>query len=192
MANPVGNYDIIRALNTSSPIARRVQLGTLLNNLVSAVNAMAIQNDIGLAFDTLQLTYNTAGGTYTIAGSIANGNFFTVTLVNASFPALVTPGLIIGPIQIVTADTVTTVAAKLVKALNANLALTAAGIVASNVAGVVTVKVPGTTATTLTATLSPGAVITVTPVNIAAASGTGTVVSRMSAAFSIPPLNTIP
>ena len=192
MAKPVGNYDIVRALNTSSPVARRIQLGTLLNNLVNAVNAMAAQNDAGLAFDAqaASLTYS-SGGTYTIGGSIANGNWFTVTLVNPNIPSLVTPGLTVGPVQIVTADTTTTVATKLAAALNASVTLMAAGIACASAAAVVTIKVPGAVGTTtLTSTLSSGAAITVTAVNTT--QGAGTIPSRLVAAFAIQPLNQIP
>jgi hypothetical protein len=191
MAMPPGNYDLKYALNHIHPATARAKLGDILDTLIRAHNALMAQSDVGLAVDG-GATYNTGGGTLTVGGTIANGNWFTVTFVNPSMPLLVTPGLIVGPINIVTADTTTTVATKLAAAINANQTLTNYGVVASSSAAVVTVKVLGAVAasTVMTAQLSAGAAITVTPAN--PTGGAGTVVSRNAAAFPLTPLSLLP
>jgi hypothetical protein len=188
MASPPGNFDLRTALNNMLPVTSRAKLGDVLNTLINAVNALAAQADIGLAVDA-GATYSTTGGTLTVAGTITNGNWVTVTFVNASLPLLVTPGLVVGPINIVTGDTVTTFAAKLVVAINTNQTLTNYGYVASNSAGVVTAKALGAigNSTVMTAQLSAGATITVTPVN--PSGGAGAVVARNTTAYALTPLS---
>jgi hypothetical protein len=179
----LGNYDLLNALNECMPVARRAQLGVWMFAMEKAVTSLLAQSDVGAAVDA-GATYGT--GTLTVAGTITNGDSFRVTLVNPSIPAMVTPGLVVGSIAVVTADTVTTIATKLTAALNGNATLTNNGYVASSSAGVVTLKAPGTgSATTLTAQLSPGATETVTPVNVTAGTG-GAVVARASVITPIP------
>jgi hypothetical protein len=186
----LGQYSAQDALNRCMPIAKRVKLGDILNTLINAVNALAAQADFGGAVDAGAAAYGT--GTLTVGGAIANGNWFTVTLVNASMPPLVTPGLVIGPIPIVTADTTTTVATKLAAALNANLTLINLGFMATSSGAVVTVDALGLAGndTVMTAQLSAGAAITVAAVN--PANGTGAVSPRNAALFAITQLSAIP
>lgn len=185
MALPPGNYNAQHALNDFAPITRRVKLGDMLNTIVNAINALAVQADVGMAIDA-GATF--ASGTLTVAGTQTAGNSFTTTFTNASLPAFVS-GVTVGPVNIVAGDTATTVAAKLVLAINGNLALTNAGVVATNSAGVVTVKAPGTVGASfvLTSTLSAGASVTVTASN--PSGGGGAVVSRNAAMFPLTPLN---
>lgn len=191
MTMPPGNYDLKKALNTMHPTLARLHFGDVMTTLIAAVNALAAQADIGLAIDA-GVTYNSGGGTLTVAGSVTNGNWFTVTFVNASLPLLVTPGVVVGPINIVTADTATTIAAKLVLAINANRILTDYGYAATNAAGVVSVKSVGLigNSTVMTAQLSAGATVTVTPA--APTGGAGAVVARNTAAFPLTPLSLLP
>lgn len=191
MALPPGNYNAQHALNDLAPITRRVKLGDILDTLIRGHNALMAQTDVGLAVDSGLVTKSTGGGTLTVGGSIANGNWVTVTFVSASYPATVTPGLIVGPVNIVTADTTTTVAAKIAAAINANQALSNIGVSATSSAAVATVVAFGTAGNslTMTAQLSSGAAITVTPAAITGGAGTGSVVSRYAAAYPLMPLN---
>lgn len=194
MAIPPGNYDLRHALNNITPATRRLGLGNVLQTLINGHNALMAQTDLGLAVDSGLVTKSTGGGTLTVGGSIANGNWFTVTFVSASYPATVTPGLIVGPVNIVTGDTTTTVAAKVAAAINANQALASIGVTATSSAAVATVVAFGTAgnSVTMTAQLSSGAVITVTPTAITGGTTTGTgVVSRYAAAFPLTPLSSL-
>lgn len=185
----LGNYGLEHALNKLAPAARRANLGTMLKTMISIMNIATAQNDIALAVNAGDVAF--ASGTLTIAGSVTNGDWFTVTFVNSAAPLLVSPGIVIGPVNIVGADTATTIAVKLKNLLNANLTLMQLGYNATNSAGVVTVKGPGaaTNSLVMTAQRSAGATVTVTPVN--PSSGTGTVVSRLAAAYPLTPLGNL-
>jgi hypothetical protein len=194
MAAQQGQYNLQDALNRALRVFARCQFGTMLQQIINAVNAGSVQNDIGLAIDAGLLTAF-GSGTLTIAGTVAAGNTFNVAVVNtvpALTPLLAAPGVTIGPIAVIAGDTVTTIATRLAAALNANQVLTNYTTLATSAAGVVTLKTPGVPGNTftLTPTLSPGAVLTVTAVN--PSGGTGTWIARSAVNFAMPNLNSFP
>lgn len=179
-----GNYNLQDALNRALPVFKRFGMGDWVVAVTNAINAMNAQGDMASAFVAGNIALGS--GTVTIGGSIANGNSFTVAFVCSTIPALVTPGVIIGPIAIVTADTTTTVATKLTAAIQASATLLNSGITATSSGAVVTVKAPGVAGNSLVMTpaLSSGAVITVTATSVT--SGTGAVVGRNAGLYNIP------
>jgi hypothetical protein len=78
------------------------------------------------------------GYTYTVGGTITNGDTITATFTNPNLPgaskAIVVP--------VVTADTTDTIGAKLAAAITADPDLSAAGITASDLSSVVTINFP--------------------------------------------------
>lgn len=76
--------------------------------------------------------------TITIGGTITNGDTVTATFTN---PGLPTAGESV-TVPVVTADTTTTIAAKMAAAINADAALNALGITATSAVAVVTVTFP--------------------------------------------------
>lgn len=183
------DYNLVHALDNLAPALKRARFGKQFDNLMKAVNILLLQSDVNAAFDAGAMAFGS--GTVTIASTITAGDFFTITLVNSAVPSLVSPGIVIGPVNAVTSDTVTLVAAKLVTLLNANQILIGLGYTATNSAGVVTLKTTGTAGNSLvmTATKSAGATFTVTPAN--PTGGTGAVVPRLSAAFTLTPPSTL-
>ena len=186
MANPPGNPSAIDALNRSMPAAKRVNLGQLLANLVASVNGIA-QN-----MDNSGSRVN-ASVTNTIGGSITNGDTFTVTFINPNVPALVTPGITVGPVSIVGADTTTTVAAKFAALVNGSAPLKGLNISADSTAAVAHAYHAGLIGnnTTLSTALKGGATITTTLGNGGVlAGGVGSVGSANFANFGLPKLDT--
>lgn len=187
MAAPRGNYNLIQALNNQAPVFKRVGLGTLLNNLVNAVNALSLQLDQAAA-----LAYGIAAvssGSITVGGTITAGNTYTMTFIDAGVPSLVTPGVTLTG-TVVAGDTVTTIAARIAAAINANLTLDTAGLLVASTAGVVTVKMPGAAGATLVVTSSATGTLTLTAVS--PTGGTGPIILQNAAAYTLPVLNTIP
>lgn len=94
----------------------------------------------------------------TLTGTISNGDSYAVTFTQS---ALVGSPLTL-TVNIVTADTLTTAAAKLVTAINGNTALAAIGVFASSVAGVVSIYQPAALSPQVTFTRTSGSSITAT------------------------------
>lgn len=187
----MGNYPPQDALNRALPVFGRVKLGDQLQHLIDAVNGLALIVDVNQGLASGGVVNGTV--TATMAGTIAAADTFTLTVVNASVPSLVTPGIAVGPVAVVAGDTTTTVAAKAAAAVNAKKTLASLGIVASSAAAVATIRQPGVIAnsTTITSTLSGGAVLTVTMGNSGVlASGAGIVTSTNRNTFGVPNLNT--
>lgn len=180
------NYDLRHALNNVSPATRRLLLGNWVNKVNDAVNYALFQTDINSAL--ANATVANASGTVTAGGSVAAGNTWTLQFVNASVPALVTPGITLSGTA-VTGETLTTLAAKIAVLVQANAVLRTAGVSATSAAAVLTVRQPGVLGNTLVLTSGVSASLTLTVVQ--PASGTGAIGTRGVAAFAIPLLNTL-
>lgn len=117
-----------------------------INLCVAALNAAITRTGVGLQPETATLT-----GTPTTGNA---GVTFTSTAVAGS-PLTVT-GAIVG------ADTLTTAAAKIAAAINANAVLKALGVVASSAGAVVSINQPASVSPQITFTASNGGGLTVT------------------------------
>lgn len=184
MANPPGNYDLQRALNSMNPVSRRIKLGDLLNTLITQTNAAAVQQDINTALASGSVAQ--ASGTITVGGTATAGNTYTIQFVNAGTPSLVTPGVSI--VGTVVTGSLNNTAAQIAAQINAQPVLFAAGVTASVASAVVTVRQPGVIGNGLTITATPVGAVTTTATSLTG--GTGAVVARAAAA-PIQALNTI-
>jgi hypothetical protein len=96
--------------------------------------------------------------TVTFGGAIANGDSASVSIVSSSISG--TTATLTLPV--ITGDTTTTMAAKLVAAVSANSALSTAGVYAQSSNAVVSLYAPGTLQPPFTVTASNGASLTMT------------------------------
>ncbi len=94
----------------------------------------------------------------TMSGSITNGDTFAVIFTSSAL----TGSPITITVPVVTADTLTTLAAKLAAAINANTVLAAAGVYAKSVAAVATIYQPAALSPQITYTDTEGSSATVT------------------------------
>jgi hypothetical protein len=96
--------------------------------------------------------------TVTFGGAIANGDSASVSIVSSSISG--TTATLTLPV--ITGDTTSTVAAKLVAAISANTALTTAGVYAQSSNAVVSIYAPGTLQPPFTVSASNGSSLTMT------------------------------
>lgn len=109
-----------------------------------------------------------AASVATLAGSITNGD--TGTLIFTSSALAGSPISVVA--NVVTADTLTTIAEKFVLAINANVVLAAAGIYATSLAAVISIYQPTTLSPQMTLTRTAGSTLTIT-ISTGTASTTG-------------------
>lgn len=182
----LGNYPPKDALNRALPIFGRLLFGNLVDQIINSVNGLANQMDRQGGLGTA------ATVTSTIAGTVNSGDTFTLTVLNPSIVALVSPGVVVTSQTVSSIDTRTTIAASLANLINTNATMSAAGITATAASSVVTIREGGTigNATTITSALSSGASVTVTMGNGGVlAGGAGTFGGANATNYGIVPLS---
>ena len=107
---------------------------------------------------TLAGTASSAAELATLTGTITNGDSGTITFTSSA----VTGSPLAITIPVVTADTLTTIAAKFVLAINSNAALVAVGVWASSLAGVISIYQPASLSPQITFTKTSGSSLTIT------------------------------